>query len=172
ESLYKFNIPCTIVALLLQYFWTAVFSWALCNGIYIFYKLWIARLSERRIWIPLALFGWILPVIPVIVTISITQGNYIQSSEERSNCWLAESNIVRLSFLTPLLVILVLNFIILIISAIRIVVVRKEDSAFKKIKSFAYSCIILTPVLGLPWTIMFLRIATESINWGEGNHVV
>lgn len=79
---------------------------------------------------------------------------------------------VRLSFLVPLLAILVLNIIFLVISAIRIATVRKDDTAFKKMKSFVFSCIILTPVLGLSWTIMFLRIATESINWGEGSHVV
>lgn len=45
ETVYKYNIPCTIVALLLHYFWTAVFSWALCNGMYIFYKLWIGKLD-------------------------------------------------------------------------------------------------------------------------------
>ena len=38
-------ISCTIVALLLHYFWSAVFSWSLCNAILIFYRLFIGLFS-------------------------------------------------------------------------------------------------------------------------------
>lgn len=45
ETVWKYHIPCTIVALLLHYFWTAVFTWTLCNGIYMIYLFFFGKYS-------------------------------------------------------------------------------------------------------------------------------
>ena len=43
ESVKDVMILCTIVGVFLHYAWLSVFSWSLCNGILIFYKLWIGK---------------------------------------------------------------------------------------------------------------------------------
>ena len=44
ESVVQVRILCTIVGLLLHYSWLSVFSWSLCNGILILYRLWFGKL--------------------------------------------------------------------------------------------------------------------------------
>ena len=44
ESVKDVLILCTIVGVFLHYVWLSVFSWSLCNGILIFYRLWIGKL--------------------------------------------------------------------------------------------------------------------------------
>ena len=52
EGAAKINpVLCTIVAVLLQYLWTAVLAWCLCIGIYLFYRTFIGelQLSEKSV---------------------------------------------------------------------------------------------------------------------------
>ena len=43
ESVTQVEALCTMVGLLLHYSWLSVFSWSLCNGIFICYKLWFGK---------------------------------------------------------------------------------------------------------------------------------
>ena len=43
ESVREVKELCTMMGLLLHYSWLAVFSWSLCNGILILYRLWFGK---------------------------------------------------------------------------------------------------------------------------------
>ena len=46
ESVAQVDVLCTMVGLFLHYSWLSVFSWSLCNGILILYKLWIGKYNQ------------------------------------------------------------------------------------------------------------------------------
>ena len=89
------------------------------------------------------------------------QADYVGNNTGR--CWISSESGLIWSFLGPVYLILFINAIILISSAIRIGTARKQLSALRKFRGFLISAIILTPVLGLPWIVSLAKFATLSI---------
>ena len=59
EHIVVLQIACTVVAALLHYLFTAVFSWMLCEGILLYFlivKVFSFKFTKRR-W-PYFIFGW------------------------------------------------------------------------------------------------------------------
>ena len=97
----------------------------------------------------------------VIITVSIKQGAY--SSHEAGYCWLSNEDGVIWAFLAPVFLVLILNTIILVSSAIRIGTARKNLDKMKQMRVALISAFILTPVLGMPWLVSFAKIITVGI---------
>ena len=89
------------------------------------------------------------------------QADYVGNNTGR--CWISSESGLIWSFLGPVYLILFINAIILISSAIRIGTARKQLSALRKVHGFLISAIILTLVLGLPWIVSLAKFAALSI---------
>ena len=97
----------------------------------------------------------------VVLSVSIKQGAY--SSHSASHCWLSNEDGVIWAFLGPVFLVLILNTIILVTSAIRIGTARKNLDKMKQMRVALISAFILTPVLGMPWLVSFAKIITVGI---------
>ena len=97
----------------------------------------------------------------VIITVSIKQGAY--SSHNAGYCWISNEDGVIWAFLGPVFLVLILNTIILVSSAIRIGTARKNLDKMKQMRVALLSAFILTPVLGMPWLVSFAKIITVGI---------
>ena len=118
-------------------------------------------LSNRKIWPYLTFFGWLSPLPLVIITVSIKQDAY--SSHNAGYCWISNEDGVIWAFLGPVFLVLILNTIILVTSAIRIGTARKNLDKMKQMRVALISAFILTPVLGMPWLVSFAKIITVGI---------
>ena len=123
--------------------------------------VYLGVLSNRKIWPYLVFFGWLSPLPFVIITVSIKQDAY--SSHNAGYCWLSNEDGVIWAFLGPVFLVLILNTIILVTSAIRIGTARKNLEKMKQMRVALISAFILTPVLGLPWLVSFAKIITVGI---------
>ena len=97
----------------------------------------------------------------VVLSVSIKQGAY--SSHNAGYCWLSNEDGVIWAFLAPVFLVLILNTIILVSSAIRIGTARKNLDKMKQMRVALISAFILTPVLGMPWLVSFAKIITVGI---------
>ncbi|KAI6660980.1 Phosphatidylinositol phosphatase PTPRQ-like isoform X2 [Oopsacas minuta] len=161
ESVHSVDVLCTMIGLFLHYSWLSVFSWSMCNGILIFYLLFIGIMTPKRIWPYLLIIGWGLPMPIVIISSAVTQSAY--TGNNTGHCWISTESGLIWSFLGPVYFILFVNCIILVCSAIRIATARKKQKHLLRLKSALYSAVILTPVLGLPWVVSLAKVATVGI---------
>ncbi|KAI6658157.1 Phosphatidylinositol phosphatase PTPRQ-like isoform X2, partial [Oopsacas minuta] len=161
------DFVCLIIGFLLHYIWLAVFTWTLCNGIFIIFKLVIAVMTTRKIYPYLIVFGWTFPLVIPIITIAVTRENYVDPSE---HCFLNINYGVIWAFISPIIILLLINLILLILAVVRIVTARAkagEDQRLGLIKNVLIYSLILTPILGLPWVILIFNIFIRStvVEW-------
>ena len=97
----------------------------------------------------------------MVLSVSIKQGAY--SSHKAGYCWISNEDGVIWAFLGPVFLVLILNTIILVSSAIRIGTARKNLDKMKQMRVALLSAFILTPVLGMPWLVSFAKIITVGI---------
>ena len=90
------------------------------------------------------------------------QADYVGNNTGR--CWISSESGLIWSFLGPVFLILFINAIILISSAILICTAPKQLSVLKQFRGDVLSAIILTPVLGLPWIVSLTKFVTLSIH--------
>ena len=119
-------------------------------------------LNQRKIWPYLLVLGWGLPLPIVLISSSVKQADYVGNNTGR--CWISSESGLIWSFLGPVYLILFINAIILISSAIRIGTARKQLSALRKFRGVFLSAIILTPILGLPWIVSLAKFVTLHIH--------
>lgn len=133
--------------------------------IYNFPILCLGALTEKNyIWYGLFIFGWTLPLIPLIASISIviiTGGSFVSNSSQ--NCWLSDDGHLRLSFLVPVNLIIIINLVIMTLCIVKAVTTIKSKNSYQKAKAVLYAFMILSPVLGFPWIIMFIRLVLDII---------
>ncbi|KAI6658168.1 Adhesion G-protein coupled receptor D1-like isoform X2 [Oopsacas minuta] len=161
------DFVCLIIGFLLHYIWLAVFTWTLCNGIFIIFKLVIAVMTTRKIYPYLIVFGWTFPLVIPIITIAVTRENYVDPSE---HCFLNINYGVIWAFISPIIILLLINLILLTLAVVRIVTARAkagEDQRLGLIKNVLIYSLILTPILGLPWVILIFNIFIRStvVEW-------
>ncbi|KAI6660509.1 hypothetical protein LOD99_14093 [Oopsacas minuta] len=173
ESTAKINkLVCTIVAVLLQYLWTAVMAWCMCIGIYLLFKVFIDKWSKRRIWIPLMIFGWSYPVPFVLASIIASKGtHYIKDNTE--SCFMSTDDWLIWTFLGPVYLVIFVNIIIFICTFLRLIHLKKErirqgqEKLNGILRSMLIAAIILTFVLGIPWVISCGKVVTHLLGEKE-----
>ena len=148
---------CFIVTLAIHYSWLSVFSWSLCIGILLFYKIWFV-FRENRIWYYLLFIGWGAPVVVVAITAGTANAYYIRIGED--HCWLSRENGVTWSFIGPILCVLIVNIVLLVASTIRIYIsISKYDKGkARALRVSLSSAVILVPVLNIPWLMLLFTL--------------
>ena len=146
-------IACGIIAGIVHYTFLSVFAWSFCEAVLIVYLLFVL-LGTRRIIFYLMLVGWGLPIPIVIVTVSARWYNY---GVPGKHCWVSTENGVIWSFIAPALVIILINFVLLIISIVRIVsgldTSNRQMTQVKQAKLAAIGTLLLVPLLGIPCAV-------------------
>ncbi|XP_065884496.1 uncharacterized protein [Dysidea avara] len=168
------TVSCVFVTLLLHYFFLAVFSWALCEGIMVytmfaapFYKGIFQRMSFYL------LVGWVLPAPVVVVSAAVSNKHYglKNQCDETIACWISNKDGALWAFIAPMVLIILVNCFFLAVSVYNIYKVKKygqqmtgaQQSNFELARTVLISILTLMPLLGGTWILgLFFVIDSES----------
>jgi len=123
-KLTKIKEACIVIAALLQYFFIAMFCWAVCEGLQLFITLTTGKNRESSRLKYFFVVGWIFPLIAVGISLGVTQ---LQGYGDGEWCWLDYATVLMWAYVCPaagfILVSLVLIVMILCVKG------RVPDSA-------------------------------------------
>ncbi|XP_065914929.1 adhesion G protein-coupled receptor L3-like [Dysidea avara] len=168
------EVACTIVTVLLHYFFLAVFCWMLCEGIMIlvmFVKVIYHGVFQHMIFF--LLLGWGLPVPIVAISAAVSFDNYGVEDPDgtRTVCWISDDDGAIWAFTAPIIVIIVINIIIMIIALVRIYQSRKlhaamtapeKNATLSTAKTLLLSVSALLPLLGGTWILGLLFLIDDE----------
>ncbi|XP_071499521.1 adhesion G protein-coupled receptor L3-like, partial [Diadema antillarum] len=158
----RHNISCRLVTLFLHYFYLAVFSWSLLEGVNLYVQIVkvFSTGKSAKYWHYL-LFGWGIPL-PIVVTSAAVRWKIYGAN---GICWPTFEKGLSWSFAGPVAVVILMNFIILFM-VVRIIVASaaavKTDN-FEHIKAGVKGALLLVPILGLSWVFGFLSLGGTNI---------
>ncbi|XP_037527073.1 adhesion G protein-coupled receptor L1 isoform X2 [Rhipicephalus sanguineus] len=158
---------CGIVAGLLHYFFLAAFLWMFLEGFQLYVMLIEVFDSEksRLGWYYTLAYG--LPAVIVTVAAAIDPASY----GTPQHCWLRADNYFILSFIGPVVAILLANLVFLSIavymmcrhSSLASSVKNKEQSKMVNFRIWIRSAAVLVVLLGLTWGFGLLYLNAESV---------
>ena len=157
------RIPCTIIAGLQHYLWLSVFSWSLCEGIAIVWKI---RFWDRTqvLWPVLTPLGWGLPIPIVVITIPVTYSYYVDLD---IGCWVNSLNNLKLiSFILPILMTIPTNILFYCYTLVKIYKLKERLDSKKQVRSIIVGSLVLLPLLGIPWVIGVFYVSKETAIFG------
>ncbi|KAF5286236.1 hypothetical protein FQR65_LT02248 [Abscondita terminalis] len=161
------RLGCGIIAVFLHYFFLCAFMWMFFEGFQLYVMLIeVFEPGQSRLrWYYLISYG--LPFIIVSISGAICPTGYGTSRY----CWLRTDNNFIYSFVGPVIVVLILNFIFLILAIFMmctrgdavVSVKNKEHARLATIRASLRGAFILVFLLGLTWTFGFLYLDKESV---------
>ncbi|XP_061170943.1 uncharacterized protein LOC133180430 [Saccostrea echinata] len=154
----QIKIICSIIALLLHYFYSAVFVWMLVEGLLLYSKVVQVFGSEKSRIAYYYVFGWGLPLIILIVSATANWKGY----GTKQSCWLSMSDGTVWAFVGPAVSVIVVNMVILWI-VIRIIVHLERSDEYRQIRSSIKGAIFLLPLLGLTWIFGLMAVNEDTI---------
>ncbi|XP_059496029.1 adhesion G protein-coupled receptor E2-like isoform X3 [Stegostoma tigrinum] len=152
-ALYKVEAVCAAVAGILHYLFLVCFMWMLLEGVQLYLmvvKVFWTQSLRGRYTQPIA-YG--IPVIIVIISAAVNPNGY----GTREYCWLSMEKGFRWSFVGPLCVICLANFVFLILTiwklALKFHTVNPDLSSLQRLRMFIITAIAQLVLLGCTWII-------------------
>ncbi|XP_065916128.1 adhesion G protein-coupled receptor E2-like isoform X2 [Dysidea avara] len=155
------KVVCTVVAALLHYLFTAVFSWMLCEGILLYVFLVkvfnLGSFTKKKLYF---IFGWGIPVPIVAISVGIAHDHY--GTDEF--CWISTDDGTIWAFAGPMLLIVTVNTVILFMVFYVLYKTKSQkmraDTAKRiaVVKSLLKATVVLLPLLGLTWVFGLLAV--------------
>ncbi|XP_072033917.1 adhesion G protein-coupled receptor L2-like [Amphiura filiformis] len=152
---------CRGVAIMLHYFFTAVFCWMLVEGIHLYLQIVRVFSAGKDRLIPYMAVGWGSPILIVVITASTRWYGY----GENGRCWLSTANGMIWAFVAPALAIIAVNCVILIM-VLRILVISaktKSDGDYDHIKAGLKGAVLLLPLLGITWLFGVISVNAHTV---------
>ncbi|RDD47837.1 Adhesion G-protein coupled receptor D1 [Trichoplax sp. H2] len=157
-------VPCKFLAIYQHFFFLAIFSWMLVEGIHLYFQIVTVFETKSKTIIYYSL-GWGIPLIITIISVAVRHQDYGTNSV----CWLSVKNGLIWAFVAPAIVIISINTLILA-TVVRIVVgkakfqiVQKNQGHWKSFKSSLRAVTVLLPLLGLTWLFGLLSVDSNTI---------
>ncbi|KPP61130.1 EGF, latrophilin and seven transmembrane domain containing 1 precursor-like, partial [Scleropages formosus] len=156
------DLFCSIVAMLLHYFFLAAFAWMCIEGIHLYLIVAGVIYNKGFLHRNFYIFGYGSPA--VVVIISATLGYKYYGTNKA--CWLSTENNFIWSFIGPACLIILVNLLafgVIIYKVYRHTAIKKpEISHYENIRSCARGALALLFVLGATWTFGILHILHET----------
>nr|XP_019928150.2 adhesion G protein-coupled receptor L4-like [Crassostrea gigas] len=149
---------CSVVALLLHYFYSAVFVWMLVEGLLLYSKVVQVFGSEKSRIAYYYAFGWGVPLIIVVISATSNWSGY----GTENSCWLSMANGAVWAFVGPAVSVIIVNMVILWL-VVRIVINLERCDEYRQIRSGVKSAIFLLPLLGLTWIFGLLAVNKDTV---------
>ncbi|XP_023700077.1 adhesion G protein-coupled receptor L4 [Paramormyrops kingsleyae] len=153
---------CSIVAMLLHYFFLAAFAWMCIEGIHLYLIVVGVIYNKGFLHRNFYIFGYGSPA--VVVAISATLGYKYYGTKKA--CWLSTENNFIWSFIGPACLIILVNLLafgVIMYKVYRHTAIKKpEISHYENIRSCARGALALLFVLGATWTFGVLHILQET----------
>ncbi|XP_065297125.1 latrophilin Cirl-like isoform X5 [Dermacentor albipictus] len=161
------RILCGVVAGLLHYFFLAAFLWMFLEGFQLYVMLIEVFDSEKSRLGWYYAFAYGMPAVVVAVAAAIDPASY----GTPQHCWLRADNYFILSFIGPVVAILLANLVFLGIavymmcrhSSLASSVKNKEQSNMANLSVWIRSAAVLVVLLGLTWGFGLLYLNAESV---------
>ncbi|XP_065910329.1 adhesion G protein-coupled receptor L3-like isoform X3 [Dysidea avara] len=156
---------CKVVAILLHYFFLSVFCWTLCEAILIYIKfVWIhyeGIFQDMRFFM---ILGWGSPIPIVAISAGVSHENYViyGDRDEIAKCWISDEDGSIWAFITPVILILLINMILFTFSLWKIYrsaggkMTQAVKEKYETAKVLLLSIIVLLPLLGATWILGLL----------------
>ncbi|KAH9525154.1 Adhesion G-protein coupled receptor D1 [Bulinus truncatus] len=155
------KVSCIVVAVLLHFFFLAVFFIMLAEGIEILKSILFVFTSKSILYYLLAgAFG--IPFVIVCVSLAVTKS---EGYGNNKYCWLSIDDGLVWAFLIPMIMVFLANLVIFIkvIRTMQTSQMMKNKYLPVKVKSALRSLCILSPILGLAWIFGVLSVNKESV---------
>ncbi|XP_071798425.1 uncharacterized protein [Asterias amurensis] len=139
---------CKAIAALLHYLFTASFLWMLVEGVHLYTKS-VAVFGKGLSTKIYLLVGWGIPLVIVGIALGVRFDGY----GTESSCWLSLEGGLIYAFVTPVLVVVVVNTLILVM-VIRVFITLKantDKSEKERIRAGIRAVLLLQPLLGFTW---------------------
>ncbi|CAH1798875.1 unnamed protein product [Owenia fusiformis] len=148
-------ILCKVMAIVLHYFLLLSFMWMLAEGYYLYRNIVRAYNEKMDLKILIALF-YGFPGLYIAVSASVGYDYY----GTLDGCWLSLTTNFRWVLITPLLLIILINTVILgmVIRVIHTLSHVDYEDKITKAKASIKAVVVLFPILGLSWLLAGLTI--------------
>ncbi|XP_060078555.1 adhesion G-protein coupled receptor D1-like [Ylistrum balloti] len=155
------KVLCSIVAMILHYFYTAMFVWMLVEGMHLYSKVVRVFSTERSRVIYYCGFGWGVPL--VLVTISATAD--WEGYGNGKSCWLSTKTGTIWAFVGPAIAIILVNIVILamVVKVVMSSAKLERNGEFDHIRVGVKGAMFLLPLLGLTWLFGLLAVNEDMI---------
>ncbi|XP_041983506.1 latrophilin Cirl isoform X2 [Aricia agestis] len=159
------RILCGIIAGLLHYFFLAAFAWMFLEGFHLYAMLVEVFEPER------ARARWYVAgayAAPAVVVLGAAAA-YPQGYGTDKHCWLSTDRMFMMSFVGPVAIVLVANWICLSMVIYMmchhstVSIKAKENSKIYKIRVWLNSSVVLAFLLGLTWTFGLLYLNEQTV---------
>ncbi|XP_074622246.1 uncharacterized protein LOC141880636 [Acropora palmata] len=97
-KLTQIRAVCILIAALLQYFFTAMFCWAVCEALQLLMTLITRKIKNFSRLKVFYIIGWVVPVIAVAISLGVTQ---LQGYGDMEWCWLDYTTMVLWAYVCP-----------------------------------------------------------------------
>lgn len=159
------RIFCGLIAGMLHYFFLAAFAWMFLEGFHLYAMLVEVFEPEhpRARWY--CTFAYLAPALVVLVSAAIYPGGY----GTEKHCWLTTDRWFMMSFVGPVILVLVANWICLVMviymmcTHSTVSLKAKDDAKLYKMKVWLKSSLVLAFLLGLTWTFGLLYLSEQTI---------
>ncbi|XP_048239944.1 adhesion G protein-coupled receptor B1-like isoform X2 [Haliotis rufescens] len=152
---------CTAVAAMLHYFFLAVFSLMLAQGVDIAVQVAVVFRKSSRLGLVLPL-AWGVPAVIVGISLGVTR---LEGYGNDQFCWLTVTDGVLYAFVGPALFVILANVVIIaiifrVMFSTRMMINKRKK---EKIAITVRSLCVLMPVLGVTWVFGVLAINEETV---------
>ncbi|KAJ8707402.1 hypothetical protein PYW08_010654 [Mythimna loreyi] len=159
------RIFCGVVAGLLHYFFLAAFAWMFLEGFHLYAML--VEVFEPAV--PRARWYCVCAYVAPALVVLAAAAAYPAGYGTDKHCWLTTDRWFIMSFIGPVILVLVANWICLIMviymmcSHSTVSLKAKDDAKLYKMKVWLKSSIVLAFLLGLTWTFGLLYLSEQTI---------
>ncbi|XP_071853832.1 latrophilin-like protein 1 isoform X2 [Apostichopus japonicus] len=161
-NLTHLKLVCTLVAVLLHYFFLSAFAWMCLEGVQLYVMLVHVFHTNNKI-LPYYIIGYGIPAIIVGVAAGANPSGY----GTEHYCWLSVVDGFIWSFAGPVLFMIFVN-IVFLTRALRVAYtksssIQKDSQKNPNIRSWIKGGITLTFLLGTTWAIGFAFIGAQTV---------
>ncbi|XP_044174176.1 uncharacterized protein LOC114947269 isoform X3 [Acropora millepora] len=157
------KVGCIVVAALLHYFLLAMFSWMLCEGVFLYIllvKVFGGGPEEKVKYFYIS--GWGFPAIIVAISLAATQTVGYGTAHA---CWLDISSGLIWAFIAPVISIILVNIVVFILVFRKMMGTRhmQNKTQIEKVKAGIKASAVILPLLGITWLFGLLAFNSATI---------
>ncbi|PIK61914.1 putative latrophilin-2 isoform X9 [Apostichopus japonicus] len=159
------KIVCSIIAMVLHYFFLSAFAWMCLEGIQLYVMLvevFEAESSRRKYYYP---FGYGLPAVVVAVSAALNFHGY----GTETYCWLSTDKYFIWAFVAPICLIILVNTVFLTMAMFimcrhsKLQTNPKEKNMGEKFSSWLRGALVLLCLLGITWVFGLAYVNANMI---------
>ncbi|VDM54905.1 unnamed protein product, partial [Angiostrongylus costaricensis] len=153
------HVGCSIVALLLHYFFLVAFCWMLLEGYQLYLMLIQVFEPDKTRMLLYYMFSYGLPAVVVAVSAGVAWHNY----GTNEYCWINTSTPTLWAFIGPVAVVIVINVIFLAVALKVVLSVKSRDrNRSDRVVGWLKGSATLLCLLGVTWIFGFLTVVNAT----------